>query len=232
MAGKKVNPLLKIEQAEINNLIPANIIKKIKSRMHYLEESVRRVEHATKLKYPTHYIEPLLYIYSSRIELGQMGILYARTMPVDIGGSIEIVVQISSPLIAFGTKQTIDAVLTHEFLHYVELVKRFSKLEILSQELTSTMFEASYTDSEDLFPLEQLINNRPLKRLLKQRFSNGLIDEKLQEKVEKQWLSKGLPAVKISPDSNVVNLSISSIINSRFDPFLTMRLDEIEQKDN
>jgi len=205
-------------------------MKKIISRLKYLDEGIKRVEKAAGVKYPTYYVEPFLPIMSSELEPSQIGLVYARTLPLEVDGALEIVVQITAALIAYGSKATLHAILAHEFLHYASLVKQFSSKEVLSSELTSTMFEAVHVDTSGFTNLEKIYKDRSLRRLLKKKFSNGLVDEKLHEKVLKNWLAKGLPAIRLTPDSNVIRLSINSILNLRLDQSLLAKLKELEKR--
>jgi len=48
--------------------------------------------------------------------------------------------------------------------------------------------------------------------------------------VLKYWLAKGLPTIRLTPDSNVIRLSINSILNLRFDQSLLAKLKELEER--
>ncbi|MEM4165477.1 MAG: hypothetical protein QXJ86_06515 [Nitrososphaerales archaeon] len=224
-----LEPLFKLEQPEIQDKIPKSVMRKIRSRLKYLDEGIQRVEKAAELKYPTYYVEPFLPIVSSELEPSQIGVMYARTIPIEVEGSLEIVVQITAALIAYGSKATLHAVLAHEFLHYASLVKQFTSGELLSAELTSSMFEAVHLDTSGFSQLEKIYKDKSLKRLLKRKFSNGLVDERLHKNVLKHWLAKGLPTIRLTPDSNVMKVSIQSVFNLKFDQMLLTRLKEIER---
>lgn len=229
--GASLNTLFKFDEPGIQKLIPLALIKKIRARMNYVDEGVRRVEKAAGVSYPPHYIEPFLTIASSELERGQIGIMYARTLPIEVQGSIEIWIQISATLVALGSKSTIHSILAHEFLHYIDLVKRFTNRDLISQNLTSTMFEGGYVDVQELFPMESIFYNGPLIRLVKKKFGNmGLLDEKLNGRAVKMWIEKGLPVLRLTPDSNVAKVSVSSILNARFDPLVKMKIDELERQ--
>jgi len=217
-----------LEQPDVQARIPKGVMKKINSRLKFLDEGIRRVEKASGLKYPPYYIEPFLPVMSSELEPSQIGVVYARTLPLEVGESLEIVVQITAALVAYGSKATLHAVLAHEFLHYASLVKGFSSREILSAELTSSMFETVHVDTGGFSHLEKIYKDRFLKRLLKKKFSNGLVDEDLHKKVLEHWLAKGLPTIRLTPDSNVTRLSIRSILNLKFDQSILARLKELE----
>ena len=47
---------------------------------------------------------------------------------------------------AYGLKGTVHAVLAHEFLHYLELARRASRMEMVSDEVTSSLFESEFAD--------------------------------------------------------------------------------------
>jgi len=225
-----LEPLFRLEQPDVRARIPRSVMKKISSRLKYLDEGIKRVEKAAGVKYPPYYVEPFLPIMSSELEPSQIGVVYARTFPVEVDGALEIVVQITAALIAYGSKATLHAILAHEFLHYASLVKQFSSKEVLSSELTSSMFEAVHVDTSGFTHLEKIYKDRSLRRLLKKKFSNGLVDEKLHEKVLKNWLAKGLPTIRLTPDSNVIRLSINSILNLRLDQSLLAKLKELEER--
>lgn len=224
-----MEPLFKLEQPDIQARIPRSVMRRIRSRLKYLDEGIQRVERAAGVKYPPYYVEPFLPIVSSELEPAQIGVMYARTMPIEINGLLEVIVQITAALIAYGSKATLHAVLAHEFLHYASLVKQFSSKEILSAELTSSMFEAVHLDTTNFSNLEKIYKDRSLKRLLKKKFSNGLVDERLHKNVLKYWLEKGLPIIKLTPESNVIKISLHSILNVKFDQTLITKLKELER---
>ncbi|MGB9659335.1 MAG: hypothetical protein ACPLY9_02255, partial [Nitrososphaerales archaeon] len=190
-----MDPLIKLEEVEKSGKLPLSILNKIKRRMKYLYEGIAKIEQASGLKYPNYYIEPKLPLSSSQVEKGQIGVLYARTIPTEGMLGLEILVQISAPLVAFGLKTTIQAVLAHEFLHYIEFMKRFSKLDIVSDSLSTSLFEALYSDYERLFEPKLIFKDKRLVNLINKKFSNGLEDKRLNEKTLKEWIEKGLPTL-------------------------------------
>ena len=68
-----------------------------------------------QINFPIAYIDPSLIISGNTNSL-DIGILYARTIPLIVNDSIQVVIQISAPLIAYGLKGTVHAILAHEFL--------------------------------------------------------------------------------------------------------------------
>jgi len=225
-----LEPLFRLEQPDVQARIPRGVMRKITDRLKYVYEGVKRVEKAAGVRYPLYYVEPFLPIVSTELEPTQIGVMYARTIPIEVDGALEIVVQVTAALIAYGSKATIHAVLAHEFLHYASLLKQFSSKGVLSSELTSSIFETVHLDTSGFSQLERIYKDKSLRKLLKRKFSNGLVDEKLHEKVLKYWLAKGLPTIRLTPDSNVIRLSINSILNLRFDQSLLAKLKELEER--
>ena len=60
----------------------------------------------------------LLLFSSPNSNSYEFGILFARTIPVWFEEKFQVVIQISAPLVAYGLKGTIHAILAHEFLHF------------------------------------------------------------------------------------------------------------------
>ena len=147
-----MDPLFKIKEANQNKLIPKSLNNTIEKKMKHITEGIKHVEKASGLKYPPYYIEPHLFVAEDQQEFSDIGVLYARTVPIEFLSKLEIWIQISAPLIAFGVKTTVRAVLAHEFLHYVELSRRFMEFDIASNERYTSLLEASYRDHESLIP--------------------------------------------------------------------------------
>ena len=220
-----LDPLLRLE----NSGLPPRVIRKVSSKLKFGEEGVARVERATGLKYPSYYIEPVLPLATTELEVGSLGVMYARTIPLEVMGALEICVELSAVVVAFGLKTTIHAVVAHEFQHYVDLVRRFVKLEVLSDVSASTLYETTYADYERLYPPSRLFRDRELVKLVERKFSNGLDDEKLHEKMMKEWVEKKLPVSNIMPEQNMLRIPMSLILNTQFDPLLKLKLQKLEE---
>ena len=227
-----MKPLLKVEEAERTGKLPLSIIKKIKNRIKFVEDGISKIESISGLNYPSYYIEPILSLSSSQIEAYQIGVLYARTIPIETFSGLQILVQISAPLVIFGLKTTIRAVLAHEFLHYIELVRRFKKIDIVSDSLSTSLFESLYSDNEKLFKPKLIFKDRRLVKLINEKFTNGLNDKKLHDKTLREWIEKGLPTTNISPNSNIIRVPVKLIVNMEIDPLLKLKLEELERKGN
>ena len=223
----QLDPLLKFDNSDL----PLRVAKKVRARMKYVEEGVGRVERATGLEYPPYYIEPVLTIATTEMEVGSLGVMYARTLPLEVKGILEICVELSAALIAFGLKTTIHAVIAHEFQHYVDLVRRFIKLDVVSDTSASTLYESTYADFEKLYSPLHLFQDRKLAKLVEKKFSNGLDDKRLLEKTVKDWVEKNLPAMTILPESNVLRVPMTLILNAQFDPLLKLKLQELERQE-
>ena len=67
-------------------------------------EGIKRVEEASGLNYPYYYAEPNLVI-SPAVEFTEIGILFARTIPVvDAHKQLHVVVQINRPLFPMASR--------------------------------------------------------------------------------------------------------------------------------
>ncbi|MGI0091010.1 MAG: hypothetical protein ACREBS_04825 [Nitrososphaerales archaeon] len=191
--------------------------KSIETKMKNVESCITEVEKYSGLKYPSYYIEPVLTVTDSEDNIGGLGILYARTIPFEVKGRIEILVELTAPLLLYSTKATLRLVLAHEFLHYIELVRNFTKLDLVSQITSSSVYEERFTDSSRAVDPSKIFSNKKLVRDLNKRASAGLDDEKLNEKCKIKWIEKGLPIAKIPLARNQTRVSIEAIVRSNFD---------------
>ena len=98
--------------------------KLITERFDLAVSGITRIEKASGIQYPIAYVDPSAVIVRQGAESYQYGVFFARTIPVVTDSDVQVVIQISAPLIAYGLKGTIHAILAHEFLHYLELLQR------------------------------------------------------------------------------------------------------------
>ncbi len=63
-----------------------------------------------------------------------------------------------------------------------------------------------------------------LVRHLLSKFSAGFKDSRLENKVIREWMHKGLPVTKIQLDSNVTKLPIEKIASAKIDPELKEKI--------
>jgi len=226
-----VNPLFAIDRAEAEGKIPKALAKHVKGRAKYLVGAVKRVEKASELSYPQYYVEPVLPLAQSRGEAGQPGVLYARVIPtVGTAGCLPILVQFTAALIAFAAKGTLEAVAGHEFTHYLDLVRRLSRMSVMSDERAATLFESSFADVERKVNMKSIFKDRPLIKLVERKFPLGLVDDRLNALVEKKWIGSGLPVRIVAPEENVVRLGMGSVLSSSFDPRVIARISSLEEK--
>jgi hypothetical protein len=225
-----VDPLILLDQAVAQEKVPRAIAKKVRLKMNVLQGAVERVEKASGLRYPPYYVEPILPVSKSGGEYGQMGILFARVIPTTVTGSLAILVQFTAALLAYGTKGTIEAVAAHEFTHYVDLVRKLSTKNVVSDETATTLYEASFADVERTVPPKLLFSDRTLVSLISRKFKNELSDQSLTKKVGDSWIAKNLPIRYVGPEENVVRLPMAVVAGSRFDPGVVSKVAEIQGK--
>src|SRR5579872_2194743 len=196
MGKLQVDPLLLLRASQ---KIDEKTRNRIVLRSKLLRDAVSEIEKISGVSYPSYYVEPTLTVSVASDNYGGIGILYARTIPVDTAGRVEILVQVSAALLLYSTKSTLTRVLAHEFLHYLELVKKFSRGHLSSELSSNSLFEERFEDGKRVIDARKVFPRR--KRLaadLDADFQIGFSDEKLNEKCRKLWIEKGLPTVKIA----------------------------------
>ncbi|MEW6604758.1 MAG: hypothetical protein AB1351_08735 [Thermoproteota archaeon] len=224
------DPLYKVHDAFKSGQIPQKTYDLVIKRFPLVLEGIKRVEEASGLKYPYYYVEPSLVVSTSAIEFTQMGILFARTIPV-VGDDnlLRVVVQITAPLIAYGLKGTIHAILAHEFMHYLELVSRIVKMKVISDEVSGTLFEGTYADAGRLLEERAVFKSDPtLIRHITTRFPEGFRDIKLEDKVIKMWMDKSLPTTKVPIDANVIKIPIEAMARLQVEQVVKDKIAEFE----
>jgi hypothetical protein len=226
-----VDPFVVLDRAVAQGKLKPALAAKVRARGEYLAGAVKRVESAAGLKYPPYYVEPSLPVAVTSLEYGSVGAFFARVIPTVFEGRISLLVQFTVPLLLFGGKGTIEAVAGHEFTHYVDLVRRLSGATVVSDERVSTLFEAGYADEERLMsPASIFVNDKALARLVAGRFTPNLSDEKLDEKVGRDWIAKGLPTRRVTTEENNVRLEMEMVARTRFDQSVIDRIKAIEAK--
>ena len=224
-----MDPLLKVNEAHKNGVLSDKIHSLIVKRFEIILEGVGRVEKASGINFPLAYVEPSIVI-SQPTGSFDYGILFARTLPVIANGKVEIIIQITAPLVAYGLKGTIHAILAHEFLHYLELIKRMSKMEMISDELSGNLFESMYADTTRLFEPRSVFDDKTLLLHITKKFPEGFRDYKLEDKVLKNWIQKKLPTINVALDRNIVKIPADVLAKTKVDPSLSQKLEQIEQK--
>lgn len=225
-----MDPLVRMKEARLKGLIPYDVYDLIVKRFPITVDGINRIEKASGIRYPIAYVEPSIVISSPHPNSYEFGILFARTIPIFFDDKFHVVIQISAPLVAYGLKGTIHAILAHEFLHYLELIRKISKMDLLSDEITGNLFESVYADETRLFEPKAVFKDRVLLDHITKRFPAGFRDHKLEDKVMKFWLEKNLPKINISLDANTVKLSAESLSKINLDPMFLHRIDQLEQK--
>lgn len=224
-----MDPLLKVNEAHKNGILSDKIHSLIVKRFDIVLEGVSRIEKASGINFPLAYVEPSIVI-SQPSDSFDYGILFARTLPVITNEKVEIIIQITAPLVAYGLKGTIHAILAHEFLHYLELIKRMSKMEMVSDEITGNLFESMYADTTRLFEPRSVFDDKTLLLHITKKFPEGFRDYKLEDKVLKNWIQKKLPTINVALDQNIVKIPADVLAKTKVDPSLVQKLEQIEQK--
>jgi hypothetical protein len=223
---KKIDPLFKVNLAYENKLIGEKIYNLILKRKTIIDDGIDKIYRITNIEYPQYFIEPSLLIATSPLEYEQFSIIYARTIPIcNRENKIEIFIQLFTPLVIYGLKGTIQSVIAHEFLHYLDILNKIINLEITSDTLHNTLFENIYKDNEKLFDHNKVFKrDRYLTKTISKKFENGFNDEKLNNKSLKLWIQKKLPIEKLPIEENYTKLSFSSMANTEIDEFTKKKI--------
>lgn len=224
-----MDPLLRVNEAHKNGILSDKVHSLIVKRFGLVLEGIARIEKASGIHFPLAYIEPAVVV-SQHAGSFDYGIFFARTIPVIAHEKVEIIIQITAPLVAYGLKGTIHAILAHEFLHYLELIKRISKMEIVSDEITGNLFESMYADTTRLFEPRAVFDDKTLLLHITKKFPEGFHDHKLEDKVLKNWIQEKLPMINIALDGNTVKIKADVLAKTKVDGTLLAKLDEIEHR--
>jgi hypothetical protein len=225
-----LDPLIRLKDAHKSGLIPDDVFELVLKRFPITVSGINRIEKASGIRYPVAYVEPSIVLSSPNSNSYEFGILFARTIPVAFEDQFRVVIQITAPLVAYGLKGTIHAILAHEFLHYLELMRKISKMDLLSDEISGNLFENVYADETRLFEPRAVFKDRTLLDHITKRFPAGFRDYKLEDKVIKYWIDKGLPKNNVALDANTVKLSMESLSKIKLDPKFIKKIDDLEQK--
>ena len=227
--------LIKVRYARELGLIPSKIYDVIMERFYIVEEGVQRIERASGLRYPRYYIDPTLIVAApsslADLQFAQFGFLFAQTIPVvKKNNEIYIVIQITAPLVIYGLLGTIHAILAHEFMHYLELLGRIIKLNVISDQLSASMFENRYLDSGRLIEAKFVFrSDHVLRDHITKRFPEGFKDARLEKKTIKYWMNKGLPSITVSLDSNITKIPVEAMANLKVDQGIKDKILEFER---
>ena len=225
-----MDPLIRFKDAHSKGIIPDDVFELTMKRFPIAIAGINRIEKASGIRYPVAYVEPSLVLTSPSQNSYEFGILFARTIPILFEDKFQVVIQISAPLIAYGLKGTIHAILAHEFLHFLDLMRKMSKMELLSDEISGNLFENVYSDETRLFEPRAVFKDRTLLDHITKKFPAGFRDLKLENKVMKFWADRNLPKSNVSLDANTVKLSAESISKIKIDSVFVSKMEQLEEK--
>jgi len=225
-----MNPLLKVREAFQNGVLPEKEYSLIVKRFPIIVSGITRIEKASGVNFPIAYVEPSVTMSSSSRNSFEYGILFARTIPIVAKNTLHVVIQVSAPLVAYGLKGTVHAILAHEFLHYLELMRKISNMELISDEISANLFENVYADSDRLFEPRAVFTDKTLLSHITKKFPSGFRDYKLEDKVIKYWIERNLPTTNITLDTNITKLSPDLISKMKLSSDLISKINNFEIK--
>ena len=112
-------------------------------------------------------------------------------------------------------------------------MKKYPNIYIISDEISSTLFEAKYADACRSFKPELIFthsNKSPqIIKHLREKFQNHSVGERLIKKTKEDWINKSLPVRRVSLENNVSSIPIETIMKTKFDSDVGKRIKELEQ---
>jgi len=109
-------------------------------------------------------------------------------------------------------------------------MRKISKMELLSDEISGNLFENVYSDETRLFEPKVVFKDRTLLNHITTKFPAGFRDFKLEDKVMKFWADRNLPKTNVSLDTNTVKLSAESLSKIKLDPTFISKMEMLEEK--
>ena len=211
------DPLWKIKSSYSKGIFSDELYNLIINKYQIVQDGINHIYDITKIKFPVCYVEPFIILSTSPTDIGKYGLIFARTMPIVYKNELMITIQLCAPLIAFGSNNSIKGVLVHEFLHYVNLVDKIINMNIISDNLSSSIYENSFSDFLNIYNPEKIFQrDLSLVEYMYETFSKGFKDSLLEKKSVHEWLGQKLPTKIIYLDNNNIKIPIELI--SKFKP--------------
>lgn len=224
-----MDPLARLKDAHQQGILPSKIYDRILQRFaKIVVPGIDRIERTTGLSFPAAYVEPAAVI-APATQFGY-GVFFARTVPLVVDGGFNVVIQISAPLVAYGLKGAVHAILSHEFIHYLDLMRRIDQGSLLSDEITGNLFESIYADDSRTLEPGAVFSDRTLISHITKRFVSGFRDLRLEKTVVDQWINKGLPKISVRTDMNTASIPAESLSSVRLPPEMAHRLESMYEK--
>ncbi len=222
----ELDPLYKVKLAYLDNRISNKLYDLIFKGFAIVKEGIYRIEDSTNIKFPFFYIEPNLIVSYSSLDLAEYGLLFARTIPIlDLENKLNIIIQVMAPLLAYGTKSSIYAILGHEFLHYLHLLSKITRMDIVSDNQSNNFYECIYEDLNHLVdPKKVFHNDKILLNYITNKFGYGFKDSTLENKVVQKWVHVGLPIKIIKLEDNNIKIPVEYILNFSLNSQLSEKL--------
>lgn len=215
-----------VEEYRRRGLLPRGVYEQVMTGVNNLSSVLLDIEVATGIKYPPAEVKPYLIVLVYTGDIEYEANVYARTVvkPSETTG-VGFVIEFTAPLLAYASIETVKAVAAHEMAHYVEILKRLVGLKLTSEPPPDSLFETLAIDESLSVDPERLFGSgSEYTKLVREVFKNGLRDEKLEERVEREWVGRGLPVVKINSEENIVKIPVESILSLSVDDELLAKL--------
>ncbi|MEM0097789.1 MAG: hypothetical protein QXY52_05905 [Conexivisphaerales archaeon] len=208
-----MDPMELIRKAVNDGKITHEYEKKVEVGTLKVTEAIHKVEKSSGARYPIWFVSPYAVVIKGG-NLYSEAIIYSRFMPLSDGTNLLLTVELTAPLVAFGSRDTIASAVAHEFLHYLNFLALLKERSISSASTTDQVIEALGIDEGELYTANSVYSkSKYLIRVLDEKFKDGLNDDALNKKSITKWINAGLPTVVMSPSENQVKLPMVAIMS-------------------
>ena len=103
-------------------------------------------------------------------------------------------------------------------------------MDIISDELTPSLFENTYLDSSRLLEAKCVFrSDQVLRTHIARKFTEGFKDARLEEKTIKYWMNRGLPSVNVPLDSNIIKIPAEAVVGLKIGQQIREKILEFEK---
>ena len=90
-----MDPLKRINEAKNMGILPPKVSDLIEKRFSLIISGIERIEKASQINYPIAYVDPSIIIADNYNSV-DIGILFARTIPVTLKNSVKVLVTLKN----------------------------------------------------------------------------------------------------------------------------------------
>lgn len=98
-------------------------------------------------------------------------------------------------------------------------------MNIVSHEISTTLFEDKYSDDDRLMNARVVFSSDPtLIRHISNKFNDGFQDPRLEKMAINEWIDKGLPVTNVRIDCNIIRIPFESMVSLEVDDLVKEKI--------